>query len=367
MAAYALVEESSSYARPERQFLMVTEFFEKKMCLRKNIIPDIKEAGGSHEWESQFFDVRENQYYKVCFDIKTSVSGLWGVHFYCDEIKLNHDFFDSFSSSPLRFMPYVSYFNTKHGTNRAKLIFRPSLKSEFIIKNITVEEVGGKEVLKWMRNNYALIPEVNAFKCEKQYLSKTINRFVTGGNLRIVLLGDSIVNDIANSNFELLLRTFYPSINVEIIPSVKDSTGCEYYQREKRVQEYIVDYSPDLLVIGGISNRGNVNPIRRVITRVRKKIYPEILITNEIFGKEQTWNKFDLSGDKNEKSARSYDFQLRELAEQEKVEFFDIKSRWIEYMKSSNKKYEFFLRDRIHPNRFGRLVIAYFMFYFFVD
>lgn len=47
----------------------------------------------------------------------------------------------------------------------------------------------------------------------------------------------------------------------------------------------MIDFKPDLLIIGGIRNNGNVDAIRNVVLQGRQKINPEIIFMNEIFGK----------------------------------------------------------------------------------
>ena len=46
------------------------------------------------------------------------------------------------------------------------------------------------------------------------------------------------------------------------------STGCWWYKLENRVQDYVIKYKPDLLMIGGISQSDDVESIREVIHQV---------------------------------------------------------------------------------------------------
>ncbi len=99
------------------------------------------------------------------------------------------------------------------------------------------------------------------------------------------------------------------------------------------VQGYVIDFKPDLLIIGGISNNGNVDAIRNVILQVRQKINPEIIFMNEIFGKMgKKGNEFLYN--------KTYTNNLQQLAQQTRIEFFDIGSHWRKYLISANKPYQ---------------------------
>lgn len=313
------------------------------------------------KWESDFFSFEENQYYKINLTVQSSIKGMFGVIFYNENLKkLNHDFFSSFSNSD-HFSTITSFFSPKNGAKKGRLVFlsTDSLK----IKEISIEKTCWKDVLCWLEHLQNNVIKVRPFICKKRFIQRTIDSFKNGKRVKVVLLGDSIINDTSNSFFEVLLRKIYPAIQIEIIPSVRDSTGCPYYEKENRVKQYVIDYEPDLLMIGGISNNEDVDSIRNVIRQVRKSIDPEIFVMNEIFGKEDaSWNELSQTPDAGK---NSYRYKLEKLSEEEKIEFFDINRYWLEFLRYKEKHYEFFLRDELHPNDYGRLVIAYLLFYFF--
>ena len=81
-------------------------------------------------------------------------------------------------------------------------------------------------------------------------LPRTKRRLVEGGTLRMVMLGDSIVNDTSRSCWNLLLEKSFAKCKVEKITSVRGSTGCWWYKEPGRVQKYVLDHEPDLVIIG---------------------------------------------------------------------------------------------------------------------
>jgi hypothetical protein len=119
-------------------------------------------------------------------------------------------------------------------------------------------------------------------------LEKTKAKLEKGPACTVVMLGDSIIGDTCASNFDLLLGRAYPKCAIKKVVSVRGSTGCWYYKNENHVQEYVLQHNPDLLVIGGISQREDVESIREVIHQCRAK-FPqlEVLLITPVFGSVQ--------------------------------------------------------------------------------
>ena len=76
----------------------------------------------------------------------------------------------------------------------------------------------------------------------------------------------------------------YPKCKIEKVTSARGSTGCWWYKLDNHVEEYVLRHKPDLLMIGGISQREDVDSIREVIRQVRAKQSPEILLMTPAFG-----------------------------------------------------------------------------------
>ncbi len=188
-------------------------------------------------------------------------------------------------------------------------------------------------------------------------LDRTMQRLREGSTLKIVMLGDSIMGDTASSKYELLLQRQYPKCKIEKITSLRGSTGCWWYKQENRVEEYVLKHQPNLLMIGGISQREDVDSIREVIHQVRAKQSPEILLLTPAFGaisdkhiKEWT---FDIKPD-----GADYRARLRRLADEEKCGFVDMTGPWWRYVQESGKDYGWFMRDRVHANDRGFQILG---------
>ena len=213
---------------------------------------------------------------------------------------------------------------------------------------------------------YSQIPSVEfEFSQNRwQHIPKTMERLQNGGTLRIVLLGDSIMGDTHSSSMNLLLERMYPKCKIEWILSNRGSTGCWYYQEENRVEEYVLRHKPDLLMIGGISNRGDTEAIRSVIRQVRAKQSPEIMLLTQVMGavgddhiKNWTYKISD--------APDNYRNKLRKVAQEEQCEFVDLCGPFFLYINDSGHDYDWFMRDSVHANdrgfqAIGRLFLRYF-------
>ena len=98
-------------------------------------------------------------------------------------------------------------------------------------------------------------------KNDWKYLSRTHRILTEGGNLRLIAFGDSIVNDTMRSGWVAKLQEAYPKAKIRASVYVRGGGGCQHYREENRVEKFIIPEKPDLVFIGGISQR-SVEDIR---------------------------------------------------------------------------------------------------------
>lgn len=189
-------------------------------------------------------------------------------------------------------------------------------------------------------------------------IPRTMGRLRDGGTLRLVLLGDSIMGNTAASSFELLLMRAYPKCKVVKIASLRSSTGCQYYQRDNRVQDYVLRHDPDLLVIGGISNGGDAEAVRSVVSQVRaRKPDTEVLLLTPVFGspRDEHIRTYTREIDP---TTSNFRFTLQKVAKEKRCAFFDMTGPWWSYIQGSGKTYGWFMGDAVHANARGCQVIG---------
>lgn len=230
----------------------------------------------------------------------------------------------------------------------------------FLLNGNVKDSLAGLSTLAQIDMTYAgmdpivYTPPVNRFV----NIPKTMGMLRDGGDLRMVLLGDSIMGNTSGSSFELLLMRDYPKCNVIKIPSLRSSTGCKYYQEENRVQEYVLRHNPDLLIIGGISNGGDAEAVRSVIKQVHaRKPNTEVLLLTPVFGalQDEHIRTFTREIDR---TTSNFRFNMQQVAVEEKCAFFDMTGPWWEYIQNSGKTYGWFKGDAVHANGRGCQIIG---------
>ena len=175
--------------------------------------------------------------------------------------------------------------------------------------------------------------------------------------LRVVMLGDSIVNDTSRSGWDGILQRHYPNCRITKITCVRGSTGCWWYKEPGRVKRYVLDHRPDLLVIGGISQREDVDSIRDVIAQVRRDSGCDVLLMTGAFGTtnprdDKQW-RFEIDPKGNDYRAR-----LMRLAAEVNAGFLDMTGQWGKYVRESGRDLEWFKRDTIHANERGEQILG---------
>jgi hypothetical protein len=177
------------------------------------------------------------------------------------------------------------------------------------------------------------------------------------GELRVVMLGDSIVNDTSQSRWEETLQAMYPGCKITKITCVRGATGCWWYKEPGRVKRYVLDLKPDVLIIGGISHKDDTESIRDVIGQVRAGSTCDVLLMTGAFGyvdprDDKQWS-FEI-----DPTGKDYRARLRKLADDEKAAFLDMTAYWGKYIRESGKDLNWFKRDAVHANERGMQVLG---------
>jgi len=190
-----------------------------------------------------------------------------------------------------------------------------------------------------------------------KYLRRTRRILTEGGELRLLALGDSIVNDTMRSGWVALLQQAYPKARIQATVYVRGGGGCQHYREQGRVQKYIIPKKPDLVFIGGISQK-DIESIRDVIHQLRADLPDvEILLATGVFGTADPRDPEALA--KAPYSGTSpYGKALKALAEEEHCAYLDMTTPWAEYIRSSNLHPHLFYRDAVHANEFGEQILA---------
>jgi lysophospholipase L1-like esterase len=313
-------------------------------------------------WESPRFPVTPFHYYQLDFYSMITPSGPWSGHwaafFYDKDGMLLPDHYSSIDASH-GWLQNSYCFRAKVNAASCAIRLHPEGTDTLYIDDIAVREVSRAAATRWADAYYAQIPPVSLTAAPERcaHLPRTMARLRDGGTLRIVMLGDSIINDTGTAPYDLLVERMYPKARLEVITSVRGGGSCGYYQQENRVKNWVLDYQPDLVMIGGISN-DSAESVREVIRQIRAKSAVEILVMSGCVSSEK-YNPRTVAGlTAIEPGANDYRSQLARGAEEAQVEFLDMTAAWAQYILATDKPYEWFQRDRIHANDRGRAVLS---------
>jgi hypothetical protein len=204
------------------------------------------------------------------------------------------------------------------------------------------------------------IPPVNFLPASDRWLNlpvtyKTLQ--APDSRLKIVMLGDSIVNDTFRSDWGRHLQKGYPNCKITTVAVVGNGAGCWYYKKENRINRLVVPEKPDLLIIGGISQSNDIDSIKEVIRQVRDKKWCEVLLITGAFGSVNPYENSEWAYDI-PLSEEKYRKRLLKLATEINCGFLDMTAHWGLYIRKSNKPLDWFKRDPIHANARGEQVLG---------
>ena len=222
-------------------------------------------------------------------------------------------------------------------------------------------------------------------------LPRTMDALKTGKPWRVVMLGDSIIQDTFHSQFHALLKREFPKSDVEWILSMRGGTGCWHYCLAENFYSYVVDHRPDLLIIGGISNwaehdeknRKDVGPtgsdaMLRVAKLARERLGCEVLVVNQPLHCDR--RPRPAAADASEPLPKmpfsaqwlgtlspklEYD-ALRRRCEAAKIQWWDELVPCYTWLFGSGLPFEWYSRDAVHSGELGKQIIGRVMLGYFL-
>jgi len=189
------------------------------------------------------------------------------------------------------------------------------------------------------------------------HLQRTRDILTEGGTLRLLAMGDSIVNDTMRSGWVAKLGEAYPKADIIATVYVRGGGGCQHYREEARVAKLVIPRKPDIVFIGGISQK-DIESIRAVIHQLRSALPEiEILLASGTFGTTDPRSPEDLVK-AHHSGTGAYGQALIELAAEERCAYLDMTTPWAEYIRSAKVHPHLFYRDRVHANEYGEQILS---------
>ena len=195
-------------------------------------------------------------------------------------------------------------------------------------------------------------------------LPRTRKILTEGGDLHILAVGDSIVNDTMRSGWVANLREAYPKAKIRGTVYVRGGGGCQHYKAEGRVAKHIVPRKPDLVFIGGISQQDAAS-IKEVIAQLRAGLPDvEILLATGTFGTADPRSEEELAKAKHSGTG-AWGRELQKLAADERCAYLDMTTPWAQYLRSTKLHPHTFYRDAVHANEHGEQILGKILMAFF--
>jgi len=306
----------------------------------------------------------EFRFFRFRFTARAPKGGYWGIMFYDGQGQaLVSDIYSSVYPDTADVTYEVTYYGREGAVG-----FCPFFQSPGVIETsqLEISRIDAFEAADWCDRLYATLPPIPASLSSSSLmrLPKTRTALHEGAPWRVVMLGDSIINDTFNSNFQALVKRMVPQSDMRFLCSVRGSTGCWHYQDPQQFKAYVEDLRPDLLMIGGISHKEDLSAIREVIRLTRKSLGCEILLLSGPLGGD--WRVHDAAHPEQalgtqEWAAIPFMDRQRGLAEECSVEFLDLGALWNRYLAESQSPREWFHRDPVHGNDRGKQVVGRFL------
>lgn len=195
-----------------------------------------------------------NAYYRLSFTASAPVRSYEAVAFYDAEGNMVADNYDVIYGVGEKSSSYSRLVFAQEGVKEAEVFFQST--KGCTVTDVKFESATSEEAAAWCDEVYSRLPPVAVEPTGDTFLSapKTLDALKTGKPWRILLLGDSIVQDTFHSQFHALVKRVFPKSDITWLVSVRGSTGCWFYRNPENFAKYVEAYRPDCVIVGGISN-----------------------------------------------------------------------------------------------------------------
>ena len=336
---------------------------------------------GKRIWSSPLFAYTPFQYFCIQFSSRGAgtpwVAGMgyntntgWG-HFPSTAAQfgeLQDDDWTTFAPTA-DWTPRTFYTRARANAQKCSILF---MGDQAQFSNILVTAAQSTDVSSWADSVYASIPQLQFTPSNQRYqnLSRTRGKLAGGQTVCLVFVGDSIIQDMANSTLDVLLARVYPGTQVQLITASGGGAGMDKWDSDTswrwpdidlNLDESVIMQQPDLVLLGGISTASAwqshfPSMIQKVRERVRARwgYDVDVMLTTGAFGTGA--------------DAPGYDAGLLTISQQYSTSFLDLRGVTEDYLNSAAQagyNRSFFYRDGTHANYFGKQILGRILFAWF--
>lgn len=231
------------------------------------------------------------------------------------------------------------------------------------VDDIVIERVTHDHAREIIDRTYDGLPPVSFRPPEDrwEHLPRCRAILEAGGDLTVLVVGDSVVNDLAHSQFHLLVERAWPGSAVTLYNEVGSGARPGAYLEGDHLGGMLRDRRPDLVVFGGMSTREQDLPdLRRLAALVDETDHADFLAVTGTILVPRYWEDIERSA----AARQGYRQGLIDTGRTDGFAVFDIGSAWETYARDCGEDIEHFRRDGHHANErgkqvYGRLLAAF--------
>lgn len=302
-------------------------------------------------------------YYRLTFTARSAEHCYWWLDYFDKDGLLIPDNNSKVYPGP-EFRDYDEMVYVPGEARSAQIAFVSKGKVE--ARNVRFATATAAEAAKWCDDLYSTIPPLNFTVPGRSMarLPRTVAAMKNGTPWRVVMLGNSIMNDSFNSLFMALVQRDFPKARFNVVSSVRGGTRSDYYRKPEAFAKYVAAHKPDLLMI--LDGMGGED-VEAVATMARDQVGCEVIIMNG--GLTGDWRERNSTLDwrslKGEVGHEDFDVApLRRSAQKVEVAFWDLVTPCQDYLASIG--YLDFGRDWVHNNDVGKQIIGRTLHQFFL-
>lgn len=313
-------------------------------------------------------------YYRISFTAQALTRGYVCVNFYDAEGKALADNYDVLYATDAP-RAYDRVFYALGQATSIDVFFQS--KDGYEVRDLRIDPATWADASDYCDRVLAALPPLSFVAPEEAtaLLPRTMEALRTGKPWRVVMLGDSIVQDAFHSQFHALVKRAFPTSTAEWVISVRGSTGCQTYAMADEFFPCVADKRPDLLLIGGASNYGKKDgpdgaaAILAVARAARDRLGCEVLVTSVALHRDLRTRDpenpdapiplaaWDSTLAESSGGGARLD-ELRDLCAQNGFPFWDLTTPCYEWLFASGKPFEFYSRDAVHSGELGKQIIG---------
>lgn len=314
-------------------------------------------------WRGPFVDLEPGALYRFACRSRAAHKGYWGVLSYdADGAEI--------PASPYSMIPESATWTDTEAVvqipdtaTTSRVLLWPR-DEPILVDDLVLERIDRDRARAILDREYAAVPPIDYHPGADRWqaLPHTHARLAAGKQLRVLLLGDSVANDLGHSQFHLLVERAHGHTRVDLWNKVGSGARArDYLGDDAPLTALLARYRPDLVIFGGMSSRAEDLPdLRRMAARVRASGERDFLALSATIMLPRYWDDLQRSLE------RRHPFRdgLRAAAEDDGFAAFDIGAAWERYVQTCDRPLAWFRRDHHHANQrgkqvYGRLLAAY--------